>query len=413
MRTLIRNIKKLYGITETSLTKKSGAEMQQFSFIENAWLLIENKRILDFGTMPEAGQQQPAMDTDKVIDASGKMVLPAFVDSHTHLVFPASREEEFVMKIQGKSYEEIAAAGGGILNSANKLALTGEDALFDSAVNRLQEVIAKGTGALEIKSGYGLSLEGELKMLRVIKKLKEISPTPIRATFLGAHAIPTAFKNDRQGYINQLLNEMLPNIAAEGLADFIDVFCEKGFFSPEETLQIIEAGAKYDLPAKIHANQMGLSGGVQAAVAGNALSADHLEHLSEVEINLLKNARTMPVALPNCSLFLRMPYTPARAIIQAGLPLALASDYNPGSAPSGDMRMVISLACIQMKMMPEEAFNAATINGAYALNWSHDLGSITKGKLANLIITKPIPSLQWIPYAFTSEWIDKVMINGY
>lgn len=387
--------------------------MAHFPYLENAWLLIEDQKIKDFGVMPKEDVQSPAHDSDRIIDATGKMVLPAFVDSHTHLVFPASREEEFVMKIQGKSYEEIAAAGGGILNSAAKMALTSEKDLYKSALHRVQELIAMGTGALEIKSGYGLDLENELKMLRVIRRLKDISPIPIKATFLGAHTYPQAFKDNHEGYIQQIIEEMLPEIAAEGLADYIDVFCEKGFFSPEETERILEAGYKHGLKGKIHGNQLGLNGGVQAAVKMGAVSVDHLEYTGEAEIEALRGSKTMPVALPNCSFYLRMPYTPGRQIIDAGLPLCLATDYNPGSAPSGDMRFVVSLACIQMKLLPEEAFNAATLNAAYALNMEEELGSISKGKIANLIITKEIPSLNWIPYAFRSEWIDKVIIKGH
>lgn len=387
--------------------------MAHLPFLENAWLLIEDQKIQDFGVMPTEDGQSPAHDSDRIIDAKGKMVLPAFVDSHTHLVFPASREEEFVMKIQGKSYEEIAAAGGGILNSARKMAETSEKDLYKAALHRVQEVIALGTGALEIKSGYGLNIENELKMLRVIRRLKDISPIPIKATFLGAHTYPQEFKQNHEGYLKLLIDEMLPAIAEEGLADYIDAFCENGFFSPEETERVIEAGYKHGLKAKIHGNQMGLSGGVQTAVKMKALSVDHLEYTGEEEMKLLKDSGTMPVALPNCSFYLRMPYTPGRQMIDAGLPLCLASDYNPGSAPSGDMRFVVSLACIQMKLRPEEAFNASTLNAAYAINMEEELGSISKGKLANLIITKEIPSLNWIPYAFGSEWIDKVIIKGH
>lgn len=413
MRTLIRNIKRLYGILDAPLPYKSGKEMAHLPFLENAWLLIEDQKIQDFGVMPTEDGQSPAHDSDRIIDAKGKMVLPAFVDSHTHLVFPASREEEFVMKIQGKSYEEIAAAGGGILNSARKMAETSEKDLYKAALHRVQEVIALGTGALEIKSGYGLNIENELKMLRVIRRLKDISPIPIKATFLGAHTYPQEFKQNHEGYLKLLIDEMLPAIAEEGLADYIDAFCENGFFSPEETERVIEAGYKHGLKAKIHGNQMGLSGGVQTAVKMKALSVDHLEYTGEEEMKLLKDSGTMPVALPNCSFYLRMPYTPGRQMIDAGLPLCLASDYNPGSAPSGDMRFVVSLACIQMKLRPEEAFNASTLNAAYAINMEEELGSISKGKLANLIITKEIPSLNWIPYAFGSEWIDKVIIKGH
>lgn len=411
MLTLIRNIRRLYGINEQNLPFRAGKDMAVFPFIENAWLLIKDRRILDYGTMPSGDDQQPAHDSDRIIDAEGKFVLPAFVDSHTHLVFPATREEEFVMKIQGKSYEEIAAAGGGILNSVAKLRATSEKELYQSAVTRVQEMIAMGTGAIEIKTGYGLSVEDELKMLRVIKRLKDIAPIPIKATFLGAHAIPTEYKSDREGYIRLIINEMIPKVAEENLAEYIDVFCEKGFFTPEETIEIAEAGKRFGLIPKIHGNQLGISGGVQAAVKVGALSVDHLEHIGEEEIEALKGSNTMPVALPNCSFYLRMPYTPGRQIIDAGLPLALATDFNPGSAPSGKMSFVVSLACIQMRMLPEEAFNAATLNAAYAMGLEKDLGSISKGKLANIIITKEIPSLNYIPYAFNSEWIDRLLIG--
>jgi len=413
MLTLIRNTKRLYGIDESQKSFRAGKDMSDFPFIENAWLLIRDQRIDSYGRMPEDNGQYPAHDSDRIIDATGKIVLPAFVDSHTHLVFPASREEEFVMKIQGKTYEEIAAAGGGILNSAGKLHGMSEKELYKMALERLQEVIANGTGAIEIKSGYGLSVEDELKMLRVIKRLKNISPIPVKATFLGAHTFPKAYKENREGYIQLIIDEMLPAIEKEKLADFIDVFCDHGFFTPEEAERILEAGKKHGLIPKIHGNQLAVSGGVQLAVKTKALSVDHLEHMGEAEIEALRGSSTMPVGLPNCSFYLRMPYTPGRAIIDAGLPFALASDYNPGSAPSGKLGFVLSLACIQMKLLPEEAFNALTLNAAYAMGLEQELGSISKGKLANLIITKKIPSLAWIPYAFGSEWIDKVMIKGH
>lgn len=413
MLTLIRNIHRLYGIDEANKPFRAGKEMADFPYIENAWVLIRDQRIEDYGRMPDVDGQHSAHDSDRIIDAAGKIVIPAFVDSHSHLVFAASREEEFVMKIQGKTYEEIAAAGGGILNSADKLQKMPEKELYRLALDRLQEVIALGTGALEIKSGYGLTVEDELKMLRVIKRLKNIAPIPIKATFLGAHTFPAKYKNNREGYIKLIIDEMLPAIAKEGLADFIDVFCDEGFYTPEEGERIINAGKKHGLIPKIHGNQLSNSGGVQLALKTNALSVDHLEHIGAEEIEALKGGRTMPVALPNCSFYLRMPYTPGRQIIEAGLPLALASDYNPGSSPSGKMSFVVSLACIQMKLLPEEAFNAVTLNAAYAMGLEKELGSISKGKFANLIITKKIPSLAWIPYSFGSEWIDKVMIKGH
>jgi imidazolonepropionase len=412
MKTLIKNIKRLYGIIDSPLDMKSGKEMKHFDYLENAWLLIDGSKIVNYGTMGVSGSQNSAFESDRIIDAKGKFVLPAFVDSHTHLVFPASREEEFVMKIQGKSYEEIAAGGGGILNTARKMHEATERELFESTKERLQEVIANGTGAIEIKSGYGLNLKDELKMLRVINRLRDISPIPIKITFLGAHTYPAEFKNNHEGYIRLLIKEMLPEIEKEKLAEYIDVFCENGFFSPEEGERIIHAGQHHGLKAKIHGNQLGYSGGVQLAVKTGAISVDHLEYCGDEEIKLLKNSGVMPVALPNCSFFLRMPYAPGRAIIDAGLPLCLASDYNPGSSPSGKMGFVVSLACIQMKLLPEEAFNAVTLNAARALELEANLGSISRGKIANLIITKEIPSLAWIPYAFGSEWIDKVMIKG-
>jgi imidazolonepropionase len=343
---------------------------------------------------------------------AGKFVLPAFVDSHTHMVFARSREEEFEMRIKGKSYEEIAAAGGGILNSANRLRAMSEDELYAGALKRLNEVIQYGTGAVEIKSGYGLTVEDELKMLRVIHRLKAVSPIPIRSTFLGAHAVPSEFKNDREGYIQLVIDKMLPAVSREQLADYCDVFCDQGFFTVEETDRILSAAMQYGLRAKIHANELGFTGGVQVAVENMALSVDHLEYTGDEEIKVLKDSRTMPVGLPNCSFFLGIPYAPGRKMIDSGLPFCIASDYNPGSSPNGRMSFVVALACTQMKLTPEEAFNAATINGAYALELSMSIGSITKGKLANLIVTKPIPSLAYIPYAFGNDPVEQVIING-
>lgn len=412
MRTLLKNIKGLYGITMPDEPIKRGESMRLFNCLENAWLLIENQRIIDFGSMPGKEAQYPAFDADKSIDVKGKYVLPSFVDSHTHLVFAESRESEFVMKIKGKTYEEIAAAGGGILNSAEKIKKSSERELYEKAKLRLQEVISQGTGAIEIKSGYGLSVNEELKMLRVIKRLKEISPIPIKSTFLGAHTYPMEYKNNHEGYISLIVDEMLPAIAAEALADYIDVFCEKGFFSKDESNRIIQAGYQYGLKAKIHGNQLGHNGGIEVAVANQAISVDHLEYCNATEIELLRHSQTIPVSLPGCSFFLGLPYTPGREIIDAGLPLCLASDYNPGSSPSGRMSFIVSLACIQMKLLPEEAFNASTIVGAHALELENEIGSIAKGKLANLIITKEIPSLAWIPYAHGSEWIEKIIIKG-
>lgn len=414
MSLLITNIKSLYGVLPAETLVKRGAEMADFAHISNAYLLVENGLIKEFGSMAdlEKSPNHQTIKTSNEVNAEGKIVLPTFVDSHTHLVFARSREEEFVLKIKGASYEEIAAAGGGILNSARRVNDATEDELFDAAWARLQELISKGTGAIEIKSGYGLSVENEVKILRVVKRLKERAPIPVKATFLGAHAYPTEYKQNHQGYIQLIIEQMLPAIAAEGLADYIDAFCETGFFSVDDTALILEAGAKYGLKAKIHGNQLDYSGGVQVAVAHNAISVDHLEHTGDAEIEALKTSNTLPVGLPGCSFYLGLPYTPVRKLINAGLPVVLASDYNPGSSPAGDMRFITALGCIQMKLTPEEAFNATTINGAAALELAHQVGSITIGKKANFIITKNIPSLAWIPYAHQSNWIDSVFING-
>ena len=408
--TLITNIHTLYGIINSAdVQKKSGKEMSELASITNAYLLTENGNIKAFGSMSELPQVSPQTE---IMDAKGGMVLPCFVDSHTHLVFAKSREEEFEMRIKGKSYEEIAAAGGGILNSAKKLQAMSEDELYEGALERLHEVIAFGTGAIEIKSGYGLTVHDELKMLRVVKRLKAVSPIPIKATFLGAHAIPTEFKQNREAYIDLVVNEMLPQVAAENLAEYCDVFCDQGFFTVEETDRILTAAKKYGLKAKIHGNELGYTGGVQVAVKHQALSVDHLEYTGEAEIASLKTGITMPVGLPNCSFFLGIPYAPGRKMIDAGLPFCLASDYNPGSSPNGRMSFVVALACIHMKLTPEEAINATTINGAYAMELSHEVGSITVGKKANVIITKAIPSLAYIPYRFGVDLVDRVVING-
>lgn len=407
---LIHHIPFLYGIIDNpEISRKSGKEMNHFEAIQHAWLLIENGIIQDYGFMESLPDVAPGC---RQVHAEGRSVLPTFVDSHTHLVFARSREEEFEMRIGGKSYEEIASAGGGILNSAKRLQSMSEDELFESAKERLFEVISTGTGAIEIKSGYGLTTKDELKMLRVIRRLKHISPIPVKATFLGAHAIPLAYKQNRVEYIRMITEEMLPQIVAEDLADYCDVFCDHGFFTPEETDHILKAAAAKGLKAKIHGNELGFTGGVQVAVKNNALSVDHLEYTGEDEINVLLKGMTMPVGLPNCSFFLGIPYAPGRKIIDAGLPFCLASDFNPGSSPNGRMGFVVSLACIQMKLTPAEAFNATTINGAYALEMSQTHGSITRGKAASLILTQPIPSLAYIPYRFGSDFVDKVIING-
>ena len=408
MITLIINIKELLQVRDAAILKVSGAEMAVLPTIKNAYLVLKNGLISDFGSMKDL----PNINPEKCIDADGKIVLPSWCDSHTHIVYAGNREQEFVDRINGLTYEEIANRGGGILNSAKKLNLTSEEELYQQSKVRLEEVIRLGTGAIEIKSGYGLTVEGELKMLRVIQKLSQNYPITIKATFLGAHAIPAKYKVNRKGYIDSILNEMLPEIVKNKLAHYIDVFCETGYFTIEETEQIVEAGIKFGLKPKIHVNQFNSIGGVQVAVKHKALSVDHLEVMTAVDIESLKNTETMPVALPSCSYFLSIPYTQAREMIAAGLPLALASDYNPGSTPSGNMNFVVATACIKMKMTPEEAINAATINGAYAMGISDTHGSITIGKKANLIITKNIPSYYLIPYAFGSNLIDTVLIDG-
>lgn len=409
MRTEIINIKKLVNTrTENKLLK--GKELAELPCLDDAYILIEDGIITDYGSMKEL----PAEFTHSpsAIDATGQFLLPAWCDSHTHIVYATSREEEFVDKIKGLSYADIAAKGGGILNSARKLNATTEDELFVSAWKRLEEISKLGTGAVEIKSGYGLSVEGELKMLRVIKKIKEKSKLSIKATFLGAHTFPVEYKENHQGYIDLLINEMLPVIRKEKLADYIDVFCETGFFSPEETETICRAGMTHGLKPKIHANQLNLSGGTQVGVKLGAISVDHLETMDEGAIQTLANSNTIGTLLPTAAFFLRMPFQPARQLIDAGCAIALATDYNPGSSPSGNMNLVNAMSCIQMKMLPEEVINASTINGAYAMELEKEVGSITVGKKANLILTKPIPSLAYIPYAFGSNLIDKVMIGG-
>ena len=411
MKLLIKNIRQLVGVHDLETEKVAGENMARLPFINDAWLAAEDGRIVDFGKM----ENFPGI-TDwsflEVIDASGKTVLPAWCDSHTHLVFAGSREEEFVDKIKGLSYEEIAKRGGGIINSAILISQTSEEELFESAKQRLFEIIRQGTGAVEIKSGYGLNVENELKMLRVIKRLKEISPIPIKATFLGAHSFPMEYRGNEDAYVDLVIEKMIPAVANEKLADYIDVFCETGFFSEEQTERILSAGAAYDMKPKIHANELSYSGGVQVGVKHRAVSVDHLECTSDEEISALLDSNTMPTLLPSTAFFIGLNYPPARQMINKGLPLALASDYNPGSSPSGRMSFILSLACIKMKMLPEEAINAATLNGAYAMELHHDLGSICRGKKANLIITKEIPSINYIPYKFGIDLIDSVIING-
>ncbi|GGC80011.1 imidazolonepropionase [Flavobacterium lutivivi] len=407
MKTLFINIKELLQTRETNIDKVSGAEMAELPTIKNAFLLIENDIILDFGSMEKC-----PTEADKVIDVNGKIILPTWCDSHTHIVYAGNREQEFVDRINGLSYEEIANRGGGILNSAKKLNETSEDELYHQSKKRLEEVMLQGTGAVEIKSGYGLTVNGELKMLRVIKRLAENYPIKIKATFLGAHAFPKEYKENHQAYIDVIINEMLPKIAEEKLADYIDAFLETGYFSVEETEQIMLAGKKYGMIPKIHVNQFTAINGIEACVKHQALTVDHLEIVTDEDIEVLKNSSTMPVALPSCSYFISIPYTPARKMLNAGLPLALASDFNPGTTPSGNMNFVVATACIKMKMTPEEAINAATINGAYAMGISNTHGSITEGKKANIIITKELNSYYEIPYRFGSNLIDKVMIDG-
>jgi imidazolonepropionase len=407
---LITNIKGLVGLHPKDKLVLRGSELNDLPVLENAWLLIEDGLIKDFGLMNSIPSQISNLSSQ--ISAEGRYIFPSWCDSHTHIVFAASREEEFAMKIQGKTYEEIAAAGGGILNSANKLQKASEDELFESAAVRLKQMILQGTGAVEIKSGYGLTTQSEIKMLRVIRRLKAQFPIPIKATFLAAHAFPAEYKNNHQGYIDLIINEMLPLIAKENLADYIDVFCEKGFFSVEETDQILKAGAKYGLKPKIHANQLSVSGAIEVAVKNNAISVDHLEESNEETIETLRNADTIVTLLPSCSFYLGIPFADAKSFIRAGLPVALATDYNPGSTPSGNMNFVVSLGCIKMKMFPEQAINAATLNGAAAMEISESYGSIAVGKKANLFITKPMPSIAYLPYSFGESQVDTVILNG-
>ena len=388
--------------------------MSETGTLEDAWLLIEDDKIACFGPMSDCPDlsQESGQDSFDVIDADGGFVLPAFCDSHSHIVFAGTREQEFLDKIKGLSYAEIAAHGGGILNSADLLHNTSEDELYRQAMERVNEMMAKGTGAIEIKSGYGLTTQDELKILRVIKRIRENSPAIIKSTFLGAHAVGRAFAGRQSEYVDHVCNEMIPAVAAEKLADFVDVFCEEGFFTTEETDRILTAGEHYGMRVKLHANQLAVSGGVQVGVKHNALSVDHLESTTDEEIRVLKGSCTMPTMLPGASFFLRMQYGKALDFINSGLGIALASDYNPGSSPCGDMRFVMSLGCIQMRLTPIQALNACTLNSAYAMGISDVAGSITAGKLANLIITKRIPSLTWIPYCYQTPFIDRVILRG-
>ena len=405
---LIKNIRELIQIREPGISTIPGSLMNELPLIHNAFLFIEDGLIIDYGPMDKC----PLLHSIENLDANGGIVLPTFVDAHTHLVFASYREEEFVDRLKGLTYEEMSEKGGGILNSAKKTQLASEDELFESALLRLLEVISLGTGAIEIKSGYGLTVESELKLLRVIGRLKKISPIPIKSTFLGAHAVPLKYKEDRQGYLDEIVEEMLPQIVDEGLADYIDVFCDKGFFTPDETAFVLKAGAKLGLKARVHANELALSGGVQVGVANNALSVDHLECMGPEEITSLQKSSTIPMLLPSTAFFLGIDYAPARKLLEADLPVGLSTDYNPGTSPSGSMPFVVSLACIQMKMSPEEAINAATINSAAAIELSHSHGTITKGKVGSVIVTKPVNSVAYLPYAFGTNWIEHIIIAG-
>lgn len=404
---LFKNIKELVQVRSATIAFVSGEEMKELPTIKNAYLVVENGLIADFGTMTDC----PNLPQHEIIDAGGRIIMPTWCDSHTHIVFAGNREREFVDKINGLSYEEIAKRGGGILNSAKVLAQTSEEELYQQSKQRLEEVIQLGTGAVEIKSGYGLTIDAELKMLRVIKRLKENFDIQIKANFLGAHAVPAVYKNEKSAYLKMLTEELMPIIAKEKLADYVDVFCETGYFSVADTEFILKAGEKHGLVPKIHVNQFTSIGGVQAGVKYKALSVDHLEVMTDEDIEALKNTPTMPVALPSCSYFLSIPYAPVRKMMAAGLPIALASDYNPGSTPSGNMNFVVATACIKMKMTPEEAINAATINGAYAMGLEKKMGSITVGKLANLIMTKPIHSYVSIPYSFGNHKVERVFLG--
>ncbi|PLX10552.1 MAG: imidazolonepropionase [Marinilabiliales bacterium] len=414
MSIIIKNIKQLLQIDNESRLLVKGSDMKHIDLIEDAWLLVQGEKIEDFGSMSDFNENDilknnPDID---IIDAKGKMLMPAFVDSHTHLVYPASREIEYIDKIKGLSYEEIAKRGGGILNTAKKTQQISEDELFESSLKRLNEIASYGTGAVEIKSGYGLTLESELKMLRVIKKLKAASPLTIKSNFLGAHSIPLEYRGRQSEYVDLVVNEMIPKVAEEDLADFIDVFCDIGFFTVEDTERILKAGQNYGLRAKIHANELDYSGGVQVGVKYNALSVDHLEFVGDEEIKTMLNSETIPTVLPGAAFFLGMKYAPAREMIDAGLPLAMASDFNPGSSPSGNMQLILSMACILYKLLPEEAINSTTLNTAYAMGVSDKLGTITKGKLANLIITKEIPTYEYLPYYYGTNKVDTMIIKG-
>ena len=409
---LIVNIKELVGIEEQGRLLKRGPEMAETGRIKDAFLLIKGKKIADYGPMDSEACRKYLAENHRVHDVKGSVVMPAFCDSHTHLVYANSREMEFVDKIRGLSYEEIAKRGGGILNSAKATAATSEDELYDMAQQRLYEVMRMGTGAIEIKSGYGLTTESELKLLRVIRRLKENSPLTIKSNFLGAHGIPMEYRGHQEDYVDLVINEMIPLVAAEDLADFIDVFCDQGFFTVEDTERILMAGIKYGMKPKIHANEMAISGGVQVGVKYGAISVDHLEQMGDEEIECLKDSETMPTILPGCAFFLNLPLSPARKMIDSGLPVAMASDFNPGTSPSGNMQLIMSMACIRYRLTPEEALNATTLNTAYAMGVSDEVGSITKGKLANLIITQPMTQLEFMPYYYGANKVAKMILNG-
>ena len=406
-RTLITNIKSLVQVEDTAREAVCGKDMAEVKTIENAYLLIEDDKIADFGTMDTLSE-----NADMTIDAKQRFVLPSFCDSHTHLVYAGSREIEYIDKIRGLSYEEIAKRGGGILNSAKRLQEASEDELFEDAMQRLEEIISYGTGAVEIKSGYGLTTEAELKMLRVIRRLKEASPLTIKANFLGAHGVPLEYRGRQGDFVNLVIEEMIPQVAKENLAEFIDVFCDTGFFTVEETARMLEAGTKHGLVPKIHANELDYSGGIEVGVKYGALSVDHLECVGEKEIATLKTSKTMPTILPGAAFFLNMPYSPARKMIEAGLPVAMASDFNPGSSPSGNMQMVLTFACVNYRLTPQEAINATTINSAYAMGISRTHGSIAKGKQANFYITKDIPTIEYIPYYYGTNKVERTFLNG-
>lgn len=408
MKLLVRNIARIVGIESADRMRLCGSDMDRLGSLDDAWLLADGGRIAAFGRMDDLGE----IAADEMVDAGGGMLFPSFCDSHTHLVYAGSREQEFLDKIHGLSYEEIARRGGGILNSADRLHETSEEELYVQAMKRIREIIRMGTGCVEIKSGYGLTTEDELKMLRVIRRIRETSPLEVRATFLGAHAVAREYIGRQEAYVDLVCREMLPAVAREGLADFVDVFCDAGFFTVEETARILKTARKLGLVPKIHANELAVSGGVQVGVEYGALSVDHLERMGEAEIAALQGARTMPTLLPGAAFFLGMSYPPARDMIRAGLGVALASDYNPGSSPSGNMRMVMSLASIRMRMTPAEAFHAATLNGAYAMGLSRDFGSVTIGKVANFFLTEAMPSFEFFSYAYQTPLISRVFLRG-